>query len=121
MRNHLFTKTHFFEMKKFIAITCITLSTNASSTVLMYKSGNDLYNDLNSKDLFNNGVAMGYILGVFDSKLNSCITQQNIGWKQMYDAVKSYLADHPELGKFAAYSLVEHVLKQQFECSANAN
>ena len=86
-------------------------------------SGNELYELLASKSPYSRFVVQGYILGVMDTthSLNTVwhLPEQwtlppKLTKGQIFDAVKQYLAKHPEERNQTAYVLVNRALRSTF-------
>jgi len=87
------------------------------------ESGNELYELLASKSPYSRFVGQGYILGVIDTthSLNR-VWHLPVQWtlppkvkkRQIFDAVKQYLAKHPEDRNQNAYFLVNKALGRAF-------
>jgi hypothetical protein len=87
------------------------------------ESGIELYELLASKSPYSRFVGEGYILGVLDTthSLNR-VWHLSVQWtlppkvtkRQIFDAVKQYLAKHPEERNQTAYVLVNKALRKTF-------
>ena len=87
------------------------------------ESGIELYELLASKSPYSRFVGEGYILGVLDTthSLNR-VWHLSVQWtlppkvtkRQIFDAVKQYLAKHPEERNQTAYVLVNKALRKAF-------
>ena len=87
------------------------------------ESGNELYELLTAKSPYSRFVGEGYILGVIDTTLSlNRVWHLPVQWtlppkvtkRQIFDAVKQYLAKHPEERNQTAYVLVNKALRKAF-------
>ena len=102
-------------MKKLLFVFLISLTSISHSSG--FKSGNDLYEYLRSKDTDTSKyiLGMGYILGVMDTRFDKC-NLGNIQGSQIFDTVLMYLTNHPESRQYTGSSLVEISIKEKFKC-----
>ena len=103
-------------MKKLIFL--ILLSIASASYAGAFKSGNELYEYLKSKDTDTSKyiLGMGYILGVMDSRFDKCNLDSGVQGIQIFDTVSMYLANHPEMRQYSGSSIVEIAVKEKFKC-----
>ena len=82
-----------------------------------FKGGNDLYEQLKSKDtdLFKYLIGSGYVLGVVDTRFEKC-NFENVVAVQLIDTVSLYLNNRPEMRQYTASSLVILAIKEKFNC-----
>ena len=87
------------------------------------ESGNELYELLTAKSPYSRFVGEGYILGVIDTTLAiNRVWHLPVQWtlppkvkkRQIFDAVKQYLAKYPEKRNETAYALVNKALGGAF-------
>ena len=102
-------------MKKLLFVVLISLSSITFGG--NFKGGNDLYEQLKSKDtdIVKYLVGSGYVLGVVDTRFDKC-NLENVQGLQLVDTVLLYLTNHPELRQHTASSLVELSIKEKFKC-----
>lgn len=86
-----------------------------------FKTGNELWADMNASDYFSKGLAIGYVMAVADTARNVWFcppaTGGGITAGQLHDMVKNFLAASPETRNLSADILVIAVLKQSWPCS----
>jgi hypothetical protein len=82
-----------------------------------FRGGNDLYEQLKSKDtdLVKYLVGSGYVLGVVDTRFEKC-NFENVVAVQLVDTVSLYLNNRPEMRQYTASSLVILAIKEKFNC-----
>jgi hypothetical protein len=82
-----------------------------------FKGGNDLYEQLKSKDteIVKYLVGSGYVIGVVDTRFEKC-NFDNVVAAQLVDTVLLYLTNHPEMRQYTASSLVIFAIKEKFNC-----
>ena len=82
-----------------------------------FKDGNKLLSEITDGGYYNQGVAMGYIMGVSDAsvRITHC-PPPNSTAGQMFDAVKMYLNNNPQNRHYSADSIVNHVLGGIWPC-----
>ena len=102
----------------FLFLFFLSFNTNAGN----FYSGNDLKGKLNSSDLVQRTIAVGYIAGIADNistaKVNgfkACFPE-NIELGQLRDVVKLFFDQHPELLHYAGKGLVARALEDAFPC-----
>ena len=102
-------------MKKILFV--IFLSFSSASFGGSFKSGNDLYEQLKSKDTENIRylVGSGYVLGVVDTRFEKC-NLDNVVAVQLVDTVLLYLTNRPEMRQYTASSIVILAIKEKFNC-----
>lgn len=102
-----------------IALTMAAMATSGHAVAASFWTAQRL-KDLcqNHRGTFNNGVCMGFVVGVVDSlsgKRLACLPKGvNVG--QVIDVVEKHLKDHPEKGHLSAESVVEVSLLQIWPC-----
>ena len=78
--------------------------------------GNKLYNKLNGS-IFEQGQALGYIMGVADAGESvSICAPNNVTAGQMHDIMKNYLESTPAVRHLAADSIISVVLGRVWPC-----
>lgn len=86
-----------------------------------FKTGNDLWMDMTSKDYFGLANSIGYITGVADTARGYLYCPPADGGGitagQMQDMVKNYLQANPQIRNFNADLIVINVLKQAWPCA----
>ena len=106
-------------MKKFLFIFSFLLSINCFAS---FVDGNELHKKINSNESIEKFYAYGYILGITDSFIEVCSkksknnTLYNIQAGQLFDSVKIYLANNPNIRNFSAKSIILDVLKKDYNC-----
>ena len=102
-------------MKKFFFLIALLFSLNGYASTFMYQNGNELLKKINSSNVSEKLLGTGYIIGVIDAKLFKC-DWTNIQLEQLVDSVKKYLENNPNLRHFNAASIVENVLRKDYNC-----
>ena len=91
-----------------------------------YEGGNTLYEKIKSGNLYEKGVALGYVVGVYDAyvqeqhwdKQNHYICMNNQVTKgQILDVVEKYLNENPASRHQTAAGLVLNALSISFPCN----
>lgn len=106
-------------MKKIIVASIVALCTTAQAE---FWDGNRLYEKLNSTNYFDQGTAMGYIIGVSDTGmgvLHCAPATATAG--QVQDMVAQYLRIYPERRTRTADSIVVDTLKAAWPCANRSN
>jgi hypothetical protein len=87
-----------------------------------FLSGNQLLTRIDSAEIAQQGVALGYVMGVHDSlrSVTHC-SPPDITSGQLRDMVRQYLVNNPQNRHLAADSLVGHVLKSVWPCKNQGN
>ena len=84
-----------------------------------FRNGNDLYDQLRSKDkdidMVKYLVGSGYVLGVVDTRFEKC-NFDNVVAGQLVDTVALYLTNRPEMRQYTASSIVILAIKEKFNC-----
>jgi hypothetical protein len=106
-----------------VALTILVVLFAGMASAWEAESGNELYELLVSKSPYSRFVGQGYILGVIDTthSLNR-VWHLPVKWTlppkitkgQIFEAVKQYLAKHPEERNQTAYVLVNKALGGAF-------
>ena len=98
-----------------LAITMCLFSTLAHAE---YLDGNKLLSNLKDSSYFNQGHAMGYIVGVADMGwgIVHC-SPGNVTAGQLSDMVKNYLENTPAERHFTGDIIVNKILKTMWPCA----
>lgn len=106
-------------VKKLLSLGLVALCATAHAE---FWDGNRLYEKLNSSSYFEQGTAMGYIMGVSDvglGVLHCAPATATAG--QLQDMVTQYLRIYPERRTKTADSLVIDTLKAAWPCANRSN
>jgi hypothetical protein len=104
-------------------VTILVILLAGTASAWEAESGNELYELLTSKSPYSRFVGEGYILGVIDTTHSiNRVWHLPVKWtippkvtkKQIFEAVKQYLAKHPEDRNQTAYVLVNKALGGAF-------
>jgi len=98
-------------------VTAIVLLTLSLSVQAEFKDGNDLLKDLESNNLVDEMVALGYIIGVSDVGVGiiHCVPH-GVRAKQLVDMTRNYLKLYPSDRHLSADTLINRMLKAQWPC-----
>jgi hypothetical protein len=100
-------------MKKFL----LTLALAAGSAHAEFWDGNRLLEKLNSNNYFDQGTALGYIMGVADTGLGVVhCTPPNATAGQLEAMVRNYLTNVPAERHRSADNIVSRILKVTWPC-----
>jgi len=100
-------------MKKLL----LTLALVAGSAHAEFWDGNRLLEKLNSNNYFEQGLALGYIMGVADTGLGVVhCTPPNATAGQMEAMVRNYLTNVPAERHRSADNIVSRILKATWPC-----
>lgn len=87
-----------------------------------FKTGNELYADLNAESTVSRAVGLGYIMGVADATRNMThCAPAEVTAGQINDMVKKHLANTAELRHYTADIIVSYVLKKAWPCANKPN
>jgi len=104
-------------MKKILFTILLTVA--SVSFGANFRNGNDLYDQLRSKDkdidMVKYLVGSGYVLGVVDTRFEKC-NFDNVVAGQLVDTVALYLTNRPEMRQYTASSIVILAIKEKFNC-----
>ncbi len=118
-------------MKKTILII-VAACLFSSAGITKAFTGNDLYPELETRQLFSSGIlndyalclisghALGYVGGVYDwviMESGLICPAGNITYNQVADIAYKYLKEHPESRQYNASILVTAALIQAFPCA----
>lgn len=96
---------------------CLTLPAHAE-----FYSGNDLYKRLQSTNAVDQGLALGYIAGAFDTLSSRLICPpSNVTMGQVRDIVRMWLENNPQTRHFSADSLVLSTFKSVWPCDSTVS
>ena len=107
----------------FATMTTLVVLFAATASAWEAQSGDELYDLLASKSPYSRFVGEGYILGVIDTTLFlNRVWHLPVQWtlppkvskKQVFDAIRQYLAQHPEKSNETAYVAVNKALGEAF-------
>jgi hypothetical protein len=106
-------------MRKLI---CAALICAAPAAQAEFWEGNKLYRYLSEPAGFNNGAALGFVIGVHDlgEGVLHC-SPSNITAGQAKDVVIMYLNEFPSLRHNAAHTLVTRAFQRVWPCAAKGN
>lgn len=97
----------------FIALTAAL----AFSAQAGFKTGNQLYNDMQSNSAMNRMNALGYVAGVADALAGVMICLPPTAQAgQIYDLVENFMRDKPEVRHNPADHVVAAILGVAFPC-----
>jgi hypothetical protein len=97
-----------------------------SAELSTFEGGNSLYEKIKSGNLFDKGLALGYVVGTYDAyvqeqywdKQNHYICMNSKVTKgQLLDVVEKYLNENPSLRHQTAAGLVLNALSISFPCN----
>lgn len=89
----------------------------AGSAHAEFLSGNDLLSRLSSENLYDRGVATGYIMGVHDAGYGVAhCPAPGVTFGQISDMVRQHLIAVPAVRHLSADSHVTYVLSKQWPC-----
>jgi hypothetical protein len=103
-------------MRKLIA----TLLMVPSLAMAEFYTGNQLLTAMRSSSTVDKSIALGYVLGVFDS--NQGITHcppANVTAGQVHDMVKLFLEQAPSIRNSTADVIIQAVLMESWPCNNN--
>lgn len=103
-------------MKKLlIALLMIPATSQAA-----FKTGNELLADMNSKDFFSQGLALGYVMSAADMARSVWFCPPNNGGGitagQIHDMVKNYLINNPAIRNRSADGIMIEILSKWYPC-----
>lgn len=108
-------------MIRFCVALTVLLSITGTVQAGAFITGNDLYSRITSQKITDNVYAIGYVVGVTDSGATEgiygfkyCLPEVNT--QQVYDIVKKWLEENPEVRHYGAYGLVAAALQEAFPC-----
>ena len=102
---------------KFLIFT-IMLVTTPIVCMAEYKTGNVLKADCESTSLVNQGICLGYVMGVADALAKQKICAPlSVTAGQLESVTKKYLNEFPERLHYSADSLVTDALSKAFPCT----
>ncbi len=91
----------------------------ACSVHAEFKDGNKLYADMTGSAAHQMH-AMGYVMGVADALAGVTVcAPSNVSAGQVFDMVKMYLEEQPQLRHFMGDALVNRVLSKAWPCRNN--
>lgn len=101
-------------IKKIILISALCASTAHAE----FFTGNDLLTRMHSADLYDNMIAMGYVMGIFDSHrgVGHC-PPENVTSGQVRDMVKLHLESSPSMRQHTADLHVKFVFSRAWPCA----
>lgn len=83
-----------------------------------FYTGNKLYSMLIESSKYSEGVAVGYIAGVFDfADSASVCSPDNVTLGQLKDMTKQYLANNPSRRHDPAFDLIFEMLRATWPCN----
>lgn len=95
----------------------ILLSLAAATAQAEFLTGNDLLAHMNAESATRNGVAVGYVIGVFDTSAGVVhCSPSSVTAGQARDMVRAYLERSPQDRHNTADVIVLHVLKSTWPC-----
>lgn len=105
-------------MKKLMLLTMLITSTAQAE----FLTGNMLLQRMQSASNTENMVALGYVMGVFDTKhsVNHC-PSSNVSTGQARDVVKQFLESYPSVRDHTADMLVQVALAAAWPCKDKKN
>lgn len=105
-------------MKRLATLTLAALCATANAE---FWDGNKLYERYNSSSAFEQGMTLGYIMGVADTALgvSHCAPPTSTAG-QMSDMVMQYLRVYPERRTRTGDSIVLEVLRAAWPCAARS-
>lgn len=98
-------------------VSCI-----AQADSLIFLSGNELHDELQSENMTRQVTAIMYVLGVADTMQTLQTTEypacrpKEVTRKQLGDVVKKWLEKNPDKRHFSASSVTMHALSEAFPC-----
>lgn len=83
-----------------------------------FRTGNKLLNEIQVDNLFSNGLALGFVMGVTDagSGTNHC-PPSTVTAGQLQDMVKNILTETPAIRHMPASSIIEYTLNKAWPCA----
>ena len=88
-----------------------------------FKTGNELLSDMDSPEMFNRGVAIGYIMGAADMARGVWFCPPKDGGGitagQIRDVVRNYLTNNPAIRNRDSDSLIIEILGAWYPCRNN--
>ncbi len=99
---------------KYLIIAVLVAAPAARAEFL---SGNQLLTHMNSSQVAEQAVALGYVMGVHDADrgVTHCSPLEATNG-QINDMVRKFLMNNPQVRHTAADAIVSHVLKAQWPC-----
>lgn len=99
-------------------VTGLLLVTLCTGVRAEFKDGNELMRDIESTNIVNEMVALGYVMGVADTGLGVMhCTPPRAQAKQLVDMVHNYLRNNPSERHRAADVLVTRALSAVWPCA----
>ena len=110
----VYIKGNHMHLSRWIAALLLAFSVNAQAE---FKDGNDLLKDLESNNIVDEMVALGYIIGVSDVGVGiiHCVPH-GVRAKQLVDMTRNYLKLYPSDRHLSADTLINRMLKAQWPC-----
>jgi hypothetical protein len=102
-------------MRKLLAVLLLT----PTLAMAEFYTGNTLLSKMRSTSLVDNSLALGYVLGVFDS--NHSITHcppANVTAGQVQDMIKQFLEQAPSVRNSTADVIIQAVLMEAWPCQS---
>ena len=80
-------------------------------------SGNDLHERLNSENVVNRSIGLGFVAGIVDAHIDvSICAPESVQLRQAVDIVKQWLTNNPDKRHLSAALLTYHALRQVWPC-----
>lgn len=102
-------------MKRLIGTLVLGMSFCAHAE---FFTGNELYSKMNdTNSYFHQGVADGYIVGVYDALVNvTHCPPRNVTVRQIKDMVRTHIENNPSTRHNTADSIISYVLTNAWPC-----
>lgn len=106
-------------MKK--TVTGILLALTMCSAHAEFLSANDLLNKMNSPQPVDQGLALGYVMGIFDVMYGSVACPPDaVTAGQVYDMTKKFIIAMPEKRHLSADQFISFMLKNTWPCKKSS-